>query len=155
MAVVEMEKYVQQLISECGLPADADIYLDSIKWQEEQAGKSPSEIEKDLKCAASIASFYSDPITALKKLDKAFPEHVRMWRFPKYRALGLENLRRADYAIIQKVKRRLNLNGLGDRIEQHLFGIDDKKATPAMVRRSGRSDEPNPSFENAVKRLES
>ncbi len=114
--------YISDLVSDLKLPADADIYLDSIKWQAEKAGKFSAEIMKELKHSASIASFYEDPIAALKKLDKAFPLYMRVSRDP-HRKVSLENLHRADYELVQKVKMPLSLAGLDGRIKQYLFGI--------------------------------
>ena len=141
ISAILMEGHITKLIDWYHLPEDADIYLDSIAFQELQEGIHVHSVKSDLGACAAIAERYKKPVEVLKKLDAATATYLKRRSQIGVKCGSFQTLNGRD----KNLKKRgdeLVLNELDDRIEQCLFGIDKKPE------KSGAS------FEKAVRRHE-
>ncbi|MBI2449175.1 hypothetical protein HYV49_02670 [Candidatus Pacearchaeota archaeon] len=118
-----MEEVIQQLIGKYKLPSNAFVYLDSIAYQELEAGISPDIIISDLEKIAHISSRYNDKVNALIILDRSMEEYLKKLESPNRRYCG--SLKNLEYEELLSARENgldpLSLRSLQQRISDHWF----------------------------------
>ncbi len=115
-----MERFIGELLRDFGLPEDAEFSLDSIAFQEEKAEIPQGDIRTDLTYAATVAGRYSDPVAALKTIDKAMPIYLKRRSETRVRVGSFAQMNSGEARLASG--KFLNLSGLDGRIHAYLIG---------------------------------
>ena len=117
-----MEEVIQHLIEEYSLPPDAFVYLDSISFQEAEAGISEDIISSDLELIASISSRYGDErVNVLRLLDRSMEVYLKKIKSNERQYCG--SLRKLEHEEFLSARENefvpLSLVGLQQRISDY------------------------------------
>lgn len=118
-----MKVIIQQLIEKYNLPPDGFVYLDSISYQEAEAGISSDAITNDLETIALISSRYDNKTGALRLLDSSMEKYLKKLKSPDKQYCG--SLRKLEHEEFLSARENefglLSLIGLQHRISDYLL----------------------------------
>ena len=155
-----MDKYIEKIVRENGLPENSAFLLDSIAFQlgERSADYQTSgnydneELRGQLGCVISIASRYDDKVGALKILDESIARYL-CERVRYRKGITFKDLDDAE-KIVQAICGRVVLNGLRERVESVLFNVKSRPLPSMIGGLFSTRDDTNPWQENAIRALE-
>lgn len=113
---------LRRLVEEYNLPSDALKYLDSISFQETEAGIPQENITRDLTTIAAISSRYgNDIVGALRLLDRSMEAYLKKNKSPERQYCGsLEGLAHEELRSARENRfMPLSLISLQHRISDH------------------------------------
>ena len=112
---------LSKLIISYNLPENALFYLDSIKYQKGEANETYFSIKDDLELICKIAVRYKNPVQVLSIIDQSIEKYMQLKSSKALNLGSIIELNNSDKIAKKNNGKRLVLNGLKDRIEEHLL----------------------------------